>query len=218
MIKKPATCEGCPLYTKGKDFVPDKVAKKPRIVAWGEAPGKQEVEQGEPFVGPAGFVLKSWLMKAVPEFQVALERGEVTFANTLRCLPPVNAQGRPYPTGEEKQAAEAHCRQYDPPMEGVHTVVLFGESPQRAFFGHELSIEDATDRQLKHDMKGVSGRVGRMYERSGVRYIFNLHPSAILKQPAMVTHGQMALRIAVGTEKELVPEYKLWEQALGEMK
>ena len=67
----------------------------------GEAPGKNEVEKGEPFIGPAGYVLDAWLLRAVPQLQIAKERGEVTVMNTLRCLPP-ESQGRAYPKGEER--------------------------------------------------------------------------------------------------------------------
>ena len=217
MLTKPKGCEGCPLQTKGKGFCKDKPAKrKARYLFIGEAPGKNEVEVGEPFVGKAGFVLKNWLIRAVGDMQLAEERGEILYANTLRCLPP-EVQGRPYPKGEEKALAEAHCRQYDNFPESIETVVLFGDSPQRCWFGPELDAEDASDRRLGRDIKGVLGRIGREYERDGKRWVFAPHPAFILRQPALVQHGQNSLKIAANTEKVVELEYMKWDAAMIEL-
>lgn len=216
MLRKPSGCQGCPLWEKGKGFVPDAISAKDKIRFIGEAPGSTEVEKGSPFEGKSGFVLRSWLIKAVPELQLNVERGEASFANTLRCLPP-EIQGRPYPKGEEKVQAEACCRQYDTPLDSVHTVVLLGESPQRAFFGAELNAEDASDKGQGRDVKGVTGRIGRVIEKGGIRYVFAPHPAYILRQPALVQHGQEALRIASNTERTVEPDYMDWATALGVM-
>lgn len=214
---KPDGCLGCPLYEKGKGFVPDKIAPKALYIFCGEAPGTNEVTQREPFVGRAGHVLKQWLMHVVPEIRLAWEKGQVTLSNTLRCLPP-EIQGRPYPKGEEKELAEQHCRQYDHFGDKAETMVLFGESPQRYWFKDELANEDASDRALSHDVKGVMGRIGRVYERDGKRWVFAPHPAFILRQPAIVEHGQQALRIATNTERVLEPNYLPWTQALEQLR
>jgi len=220
MIIKPSGCATCPLKDKGVGFVPDKISKKHKFMFIWEAPGKNEVEAGEPFVGKAGFVLKNWGIKAVPTLQLALERGEVSFGNTLRCLPP-EVQGRPYPKGEEKLSAEAHCRQYDQDDTTVHTKVLFGESPQRAWFGSELAQEDASDRSIGRDLKGVGGRIGRVYTKDGKQYVFAPHPAWVLRQPSLVEHLQESLRISSGVEKVLEPKYyegrQGWEEATREL-
>jgi DNA polymerase len=214
MIKKPQTCEGCSLLTKGKGFCKDKPAKRQaKYLFIGEAPGKDEVQVGEPFVGKSGFVLKNWLVRTVSNLQLAEEKGEIMYANTLRCLPP-EYQGRPYPKGEEKAVAEAHCRQYDQFPDTIHTVVLFGDSPQRVWFGKELADEDAAQRRLGRDAPGVMGRIGREYEKDGKRYVFAPHPAYILRQPALVQHGQNSLKIAANTEKLLEPEYVRWDAAV----
>lgn len=131
------------------------------------------------------------------------------------CLPP-EIHGRAYPKGEERVQAEACCKQYmnlgDAPV-----VILCGDSPQRFFFGPELEAEDVTDRQLQHEVKGVMGRVGRVYERDGKRWIFAPHPAYILRQPAMVEHGQRAFQIASGTERVLEPQVLKWEHAMQEL-
>jgi DNA polymerase len=198
-------------------FCKDKPAKrKARYLFIGEAPGINEVGAGEPFVGKAGFVLKNWLMRAVGDIQLAEEKGEIMYANTLRCLPP-EIQGRPYPKGEERLLAEAHCRQYDAFPDSVSTVVLFGDSPQRAWFREELDNEDASDKRIGRDLKGVMGRIGREYERDGKRWIFAPHPAYILRQPALVQHGQNSLKIAANTEQLVEPDYVKWDSAIEEL-
>jgi uracil-DNA glycosylase family 4 len=219
MLAKPQGCNGCPLQNKGQGFCPDKLSKKPaKYIFIGEAPGKNEIagNDPQPFVGKAGFVLKNWIIRAVPQIQLAEEKGAIQYSNTLRCLPP-EVQGRPYPKGEEKFLAEAQCRQYDTFPETVETIVLFGDSPQRVWFGEELEAEDASDRRLGRDLKGVMGRVGREYEKNGKRWVFAPHPAFILRQPALVQHGQNSLKIAANTERLLEPDYVKWEEALQEM-
>jgi uracil-DNA glycosylase family 4 len=211
-MHKPDSCRNCSLYDKGRGWVPDTIAKNGAdYVFIGEAPGGSEVTESIPFVGKAGFVLRSWLVKAVPTLQVALERGKVTIMNTLRCLPPEIA-GRAYPKGEEKQVAETCCRQYDN-LGTAHTVILFGEHSQTCWFREELLAEDATDRALGHDLKGVAGRIGRVYEKDGRRWVFAPHPAWILRQPALVEAGQAALRIAAQTETIADIKYVDWDVA-----
>ena len=55
----------------------------------GEAPGKNEDEQGLPFVGQAGKLLNQLLE------EIGLERGDVFVANVLKCRPPGNRDPQP---------------------------------------------------------------------------------------------------------------------------
>lgn len=206
------SCEGCPLYQTGRGFVPDQISAQEEYVVFGEAPGTTEINEGSPFVGKAGFVLKNWLVRAVSPLQIALEKNRISFRNILHCLPP-EQKGRPYPTGETRRAAEAHCRQYHSEIK-ANIVILCGEVPQRFFFSEELEREDASDKRLGRDAKGVMGRIGRVYEKEGRRWVFAPHPAYILRQPALAQHGQMALKIAVGQDRELEPAYVGWNEAL----
>ena len=216
MIQRSSGCSGCPLHTKSvPGFCPDKIVPNPEYVIYGEAPGKNELIQATPFVGDAGFVLKNWLMKAVPQLQIANEKNRIGYQNVLHCLPPMT-QGRPYPRGKERVEAEAHCALYRTVPEAP-VVILTGEVPQRFFFSKELEAEDAEDRQLEHELKGVMGRIGRVYERDGKRWVFAPHPAYILRQPALVQHGQAALQIAANTEKVAEVDYVDWDKAMGEL-
>jgi DNA polymerase len=55
-----------------------------RLVLVGEAPGREEDEKGEPFVGEAGRLLDRIL------FAMGLQRDDVYICNVLKCRPPNN--------------------------------------------------------------------------------------------------------------------------------
>ena len=216
MPLKPSSCTGCPLVSTGQGFCPDKLVPTPKYTIYGEAPGITEIGVGRPFEGKAGFVLKQWLLRAVPTLHIADEKNHISYKNVLHCLPPTK-QSRPYPTGKEREAAEAHCAQYRSPETDAETVILCGEVPQRLFFKAELEAEDASDKRLGRDLKGVMGRIGRTYEKDGRVYVFAPHPAYILRQPALVQHGQRALEIAAASDVVMTPEYLLWEAAVEQL-
>lgn len=60
-----------------------------RLMFVGEAPGKNEDLEGEPFVGAAGKLLDRLLG------EIGLERSQVYIANVLKCRPPGNRDPRP---------------------------------------------------------------------------------------------------------------------------
>jgi uracil-DNA glycosylase len=215
MLQKPSSCEGCVLHTTGKGFCPDEIVENEEYCIFGEAPGSTEIQVGRPFQGKAGFVLHNWLIRAVPQLQLAYEKKRISFRNILKCLPPDN-KGRPYPSGKEKEAAEAHCKQYQSGIKAP-VVILCGEVPQRYFFEPELDAEDAAARRLGRDAPGVMGRVGREIEKDGKRWVFAPHPAYILRQPALVQHGQNSLKIAANTERKIEPDYIRWDVAIQEL-
>jgi uracil-DNA glycosylase family 4 len=217
MISRPAECAGCPLNTRSAPgFCPDVIPEHAEYLLQGEAPGDNERKQGKPFIGKAGFVLENWIVQAVPKLKLAWDQHKVGLVNTLRCLPP-KVGGRAYPQGDTRRAAERHCRRYDVVPTTVHTIVLFGEHAQRLHFAKELEIEDTHDKSIGRTVKGVMGRVGRVYERQGRRYVFCVHPAAVLRQPALVAHAQEAMRIAAKTAPFYEPTYEPWAAAVKEM-
>ena len=72
-----------------------------RVMFIGEAPGKNEDLQGEPFVGAAGHYLNELLGCA------GLRREDVFIANVLKCRPPGNRDPRP----EEIQTCTPYLRE-----------------------------------------------------------------------------------------------------------
>lgn len=58
------SCKGCDLYCHATQVVPGRGSLHASLVLVGEQPGDQEDKQGEPFVGPAGGVLRRALAEA----------------------------------------------------------------------------------------------------------------------------------------------------------
>lgn len=84
-----SACRQCPLCEGRTQTVFGVGNPEARVLIVGEAPGKNEDLQGEPFVGAAGKYLNELLAIA------GLARDEVFIANVLKCRPPSNRDPRP---------------------------------------------------------------------------------------------------------------------------
>lgn len=82
-------CRKCPLADGRTQVVFGVGNPQARVLIVGEAPGKNEDLQGEPFVGAAGKYLNELLSIA------GLKREDVFIANVLKCRPPSNRDPRP---------------------------------------------------------------------------------------------------------------------------
>ena len=83
------SCRRCPLCGGRTQTVFGVGNPHARVMFIGEAPGKNEDLQGEPFVGAAGHYLNELLGCA------GLRREDVFIANVLKCRPPGNRDPRP---------------------------------------------------------------------------------------------------------------------------
>jgi len=78
-------CTRCRLHKQGRKQIVFGVGNpNAQLMFIGEAPGADEDEQGEPFVGRAGQLLNN-MIKAM-----GLERSQVYIANIIKCRPPNN--------------------------------------------------------------------------------------------------------------------------------
>ncbi len=77
-------CKKCGLHESRNNIVPGKGSSEASIVFIGEAPGRNEDLQGEPFVGRAGEILDELL-----DF-IGLKRENVYITNVVKCRPPNN--------------------------------------------------------------------------------------------------------------------------------
>jgi DNA polymerase len=78
-------CTRCRLHKQGRKQIVFGVGNpKTELMFIGEAPGADEDQQGEPFVGRAGQLLNN-MIKAM-----GLEREQVYIANIIKCRPPNN--------------------------------------------------------------------------------------------------------------------------------
>ncbi len=82
-------CQKCPLGKTRTKFVYGVGNPKADIIFIGEAPGRDEDMQGEPFVGRAGKLLDKILAA------MGFSRDDVYIANILKCRPPENRDPQP---------------------------------------------------------------------------------------------------------------------------
>jgi DNA polymerase len=130
----------------------------PQLCVIGEAPGFNEDQQGEPFVGPAGEMLTRMLAAC------GFDRQEIYICNILRCRPPEN---RP-PLPDEA----ANCRPFlVQTLELVRPkhICLMGGSATKYLLGRDEFIGQLRGREL--DWRGIP--VTATY-----------HPSYLLRSPA----------------------------------
>lgn len=103
-ITKPSSCVGCPFYTKGDYFVPDKMIEGSKVLILAQNPGKDEIEghalskrhwigngkyhdefiqvRPQPLIGAVGQMLNT---KFLP--LSTLKREQVSVGNAIRCRP-----------------------------------------------------------------------------------------------------------------------------------
>ena len=152
-------CERCPELVDSRSRIVNGVGPTDAALLFvGEGPGKNEDEQGEPFVGRSGSVLDEALGEA------GVLRDEVRITNCVRCRPPENRD----PTTEEL----ANCRGYlDGEIETVDPtlVVTLGKVPSEHLLGRSVAI-------TKEAGDVVETRFG---DRSQ-RVLLSVHPAATL--------------------------------------
>jgi uracil-DNA glycosylase family 4 len=130
----------------------------------GEAPGRNEDEQGLPFVGQAGRLLDTLLN------EIGLSRDQVFVANVLKCRPPGNRD--PHPVEIER------CQEYlFAQIELIQPSVI-------------CTLGNFATKLLRHDTTGIMRLHGRAEVRTvgprAVRLFPVFHPAAALYTPSNV--------------------------------
>jgi uracil-DNA glycosylase len=130
----------------------------------GEAPGKNEDEQGLPFVGQAGKLLDKLLA------EIGLQRADVWICNVLKCRPPGNRDPAPV---EIENCQDYLMRQ----LELIEPIVV-------------CTLGNFATKLLRADPTGITRLHGREEERvigtRAVRLYPIFHPAAALYTPANV--------------------------------
>ncbi len=138
----------------------------------GEAPGRDEDLQGEPFVGRAGQLLNA-MLKAV-----GLERGQVYIANILKCRPPNNRDPRP----EEVLRCEPYL------MRQIELI-----RPKLILAVGRIAAQNL----LKTDtpIGKLRGRVHRLGD-TGIPVVATYHPAYLLRSPQEKRKAWQDLKLA----------------------
>ncbi|HET7764076.1 MAG TPA: uracil-DNA glycosylase [Burkholderiales bacterium] len=122
----------------------------------GEAPGAEEDQRGEPFVGQAGRLLDNMLAA------IGLARGEnVYICNVLKCRPPGNRNPEPF---EVAQCSPHLLRQLE--LIQPKLILAMGRFAVQSLLGTEASIASLR---------------GRLHRYQGVPLIVTYHPAYLLR-------------------------------------
>ena len=147
-------CRRCPLGHSRTKAVPGVGPQTARIMIVGEAPGQNEDQQGEPFVGAAGKLLDQ-LLKGI-----GLSRADVFITNILKCRPPGNRD----PLPAEVQACSPYLDQQQKLIQPEVVLLLGRHALGRLLPGHD----------------SISRLHGKVIVKDGVTYIPIYHPAAAL--------------------------------------
>ena len=146
-------CPLCKLSRSRRNAVPGDGQLSSKIMFVGEAPGKNEDEQGKPFVGAAGMILNQALEKA------GIKRAEVFITNVVKCRPP----GNRVPENEERSI----CRQYldrQISLIAPKIICILGSTAYSSILGG----------------KSITKNRGKIMERNGQKYFLTIHPAAAI--------------------------------------
>lgn len=172
-----SSCTRCPLAKTRCKAVPGEGNHEALVMFIGEAPGRNEDQQGRPFVGDAGRLLDR-LLQAID-----LPREEVYIANVVKCRPPNNQD----PTPVEVEACKSYLDRQIATINPRLIVTLGRISMARFFPGKLIS-------QIHGQYKIESGRIVLpMY-----------HPAAALRDlrgPTMAKFKEDGLMIPELIEK-----------------
>lgn len=151
-------CRRCALSKKRKHIVFGGGNEKARLVFVGEAPGRDEDEQGIPFVGEAGRLLDRML------FAMGLDRDEVYICNVQKCRPPGNRD----PLPEEIEACEPFLRRQ---LAAIRPRVI-------------VTLGRFAAQTLLREREAISRLRGHWHAYEGVPLMPTYHPAYLLRNPA----------------------------------
>ena len=150
-------CEACELCKTRTQVVFGVGNPEAEVLFIGEAPGKNEDEQGEPFVGRAGKLLDEMMA------MIGLQRENIYITNSVKCRPPENRD----PLNTEKDACRGYLRRQVKLMR-PKIIVCLGRISAMEF--------------IREDFK-ISQEHGQFFDKNGTLMMALYHPAALLRDP-----------------------------------
>jgi uracil-DNA glycosylase len=150
-------CTRCKLHGGRKHLVFGVGSEKADLVFVGEAPGRDEDLQGEPFVGRAGKLLTE-IIEAI-----GLTRGEVYICNVIKCRPPENRNPEPDEIEACQPFLKAQLRSIGPKV-----ICTLGK------FAAQTLLEVQTP---------ISSLRGKFFSYDGIPLMATYHPAYLLRNP-----------------------------------
>jgi uracil-DNA glycosylase family 4 len=147
-------CQRCDLSKTRTHVVVGTGPLDAKIMLMGEAPGKNEDQKGEPFVGSAGRILDELLEEG------GIDRKDVYITNVVKCRPPENRTPRPV----EIEACHPYLQKQFEVIK-PRAVVLLGKTAAEAMLGRKVE----------------SGKEhGNIFEKDGIKFMITYHPAAMI--------------------------------------
>lgn len=159
-------------YFDEERFVPAVGPADAKFVLIGEAPGANEVEEGEPFVGRAGNRMDEILHK------IGVDRDELYITNLVKIRPPDNRD----PKSDE---IEAWAPLLEQELEEVNPEVI-------------VTLGNFASKQMLDTSKGISKIHGRTFRRNDRKIVPVYHPAATLYDRSKGPELEKDLRKAFG--------------------
>nr|WP_320115626.1 uracil-DNA glycosylase [uncultured Desulfuromonas sp.] len=150
-------CQRCGLAHDRKHIVFGSGNPHAELVFVGEGPGRDEDEQGVPFVGEAGRLLERIL------FAMGFERDQVYICNVVKCRPPQNRNPQP----DEIAACEPFLKQQLASLQ-PRVIVALGK------FAAQTLLQQQTP---------ISRLRGTWAEYEGIAVMPTYHPAYLLRNP-----------------------------------
>jgi DNA polymerase len=157
-----ARFEGCNLRLTAKSLVFADGNPNARVMLVGEAPGRDEDEQGLPFVGKSGQLLDRMLGA------IGLDRTKVYITNVIAWRPPGNRTPTPQETEICRPFIERHIELAKPEI-----LVLMGGPATKTLLNTTLGITQIRGRWTSVKIGGRD-----------IETLPMLHPAYLLRQPA----------------------------------
>ncbi|MBI3091398.1 MAG: uracil-DNA glycosylase [Candidatus Tectomicrobia bacterium] len=150
-------CQRCRLGATRQNLVFGVGNPHAKLVFVGEAPGRDEDLQGEPFVGRAGQLLTR-IIEAM-----GLRRDEVYICNIIKCRPPQNRN----PRGDEIEACEPILRQQ---LRAIQPKLI-------------CTLGTVATQTLLRSQASIGDLRGRFHTYEGIPVMPTYHPAYLLRNP-----------------------------------
>jgi uracil-DNA glycosylase family 4 len=162
-------------YMDEERFVPAVGPEDAEVMLVGEAPGANEVEEGEPFVGRAGEKMNDVLN------DIGVERSELYITNLVKIRPPDNRDPK-------KDEIEAWAPLLEKEIENVNPDII-------------LTLGNFASKEMLDTSKGITQIHGRIFSREGKKIMPIFHPAATLYDRSKTPELEKDLRKAFGKEE-----------------
>ncbi len=150
-------CTKCRLAKNRTKFVFGVGNPKAKVMFIGEAPGRDEDLQGEPFVGRAGQLLDKILMA------INFKREEVYIANMVKCRPPENRA----PEQDEMDTCYPYLLKQ---IEMIKPKII-------------CCLGRISGQYLLQTKEALGKLRGKIHDYNGIKLIVTYHPAALLRYP-----------------------------------